>query len=76
MSGVTALGDVLLWGPFPSQFYAPNSPTMPGLSIFIQANQGQHALCTMATTYAMIALHSTRLCWLHGDDDLSHHAGV
>jgi hypothetical protein len=49
---------------------------IPVLSTFIEANQMQHALCDMATNYATIALHGTRLCWWHGGGDLSHHAGV
>lgn len=39
----------------------------------LPANQVQHARCDRATTYATMALHGTRLCWLQRGDDLLYH---
>ena len=46
------------------------------LPSLIHANQVKHTLCDIDTNYANISLHGTRLLWLNGGDDLSHHSGV
>src|SRR5262249_56648649 len=46
------------------------------LPALIHAHQVKHALCDIDPNDAHILLHGTRLLWLNGGDDLSHHSGV